>query len=1138
MAEEVVFKISAKWDELNKTLTSSSKAIDDWSKKNMGGFSSMAQSLGTLALRFSALVGPVVGAGAAIYGLAQKTANAGDELHDMSKRTGIAVESLSGLKYAAELSGSSLEGVAVGLKFLGRNMADAKNGTGEAKDAFKALGINVADSTGKLRSTEEVFLQLSDKFKRMEDGAGKTALAMQIFGRSGSDLIPLLNEGGDGIRKMTEEARKLGITFTTEGAAAADQFNDNMTRLKGNFNGLVQTIGNDLIPTLNKLFETLNPKQNAFERLKEVEHLIDIYPKLGKGAERTNERLKELRAERERLLKELTHSTPGQIGGKKEQAPAVVDTSKQEAFIDALHKQTLDAERKNQEEAYALALEYTQKRLEAKTQGAAALKAVDDWYAAEATALDRKQTKDAAKEAETQLAADNKYHLDKWQSETEWAAKERELQGKTIAESLADTSKAIDEEIQLQLHLIDMKEKEGAISPIAAIEERIKWEQSLLAIQEDALNNAEAYTLEWYAAAEAVAKTREDIVGLTKSKLSVAIDILSSPTKAIEEGVRYLADALSSIPEKLQTAWEALKGLFSNDSGEAGKDQDKKQINKLLESAGQVGQTMLLVKAVADLPKILITFIKDLMQSLFDFPKYFIELFENVLARLPVMLSAVLGNLWRMFPKMIDSIGKAIGNIILGLVDALLGWIPGLKVHKGDDSSGIDENTKVVSELTKSIEDLNDSINKQITDMLTSSDSPAAAIERLQVAWGEVSKLKETFLSATGKEKVEIGKELQEALKAYLDVAQEAYQRPSEEYQQAFDMTIGELKNIQEGLAGIPDEKMSTYSVTFDTGAFSKAIAEMFSRAWKDLKNIFSDAWKGFKNIFSGINWPKLDFSWPKIDWPSIQIKFHDGGMIGKAHSGAYINNGTLAADEVPIIAKVGEGVLNDYNGMKAIGGEAGLNYINKTGTLPKFHDGGTIGSALSSLVSGPVLQPPFQWPDWGKLFDLSGLIEWIKQELWAKSGAKNIQEMGDWLNKTFGVTSVEGWVQNTGQDVGDWINDRLGIGHDGGMIKSFGINPGLAANEVPIITKVGEGILNDYNGMKAIGGEAGLNYANKTGRMMGGGSVVYNQSYSVSPQVTINTKGEVDTASLVRQIVRATEDSLKYGKMKQIVNS
>ena len=278
---EVKLIISAQADGLNKALADSARRIDAWSKDSMGGFMAMAQSLGTLALRFTAMVGPVVGAGAAVYGLAQKTANAGDELHDMSKRTGVAVESLSGLKYAAEKAGSSLEGVATGLKFLGRNMADARNGTGEAKDAFKALGISVVDSTGKLKNTEEVFLKLSDKFANMEDGAGKTAIAMQIFGRSGADLIPLLNEGGDGIRKMTDEARKLGITFTTDGAKAADEFNDNMTRLKGNLTGLVQTIGNDLIPVFNKLFEAMNPKENALERLKKVEDAIKNLPKSG-----------------------------------------------------------------------------------------------------------------------------------------------------------------------------------------------------------------------------------------------------------------------------------------------------------------------------------------------------------------------------------------------------------------------------------------------------------------------------------------------------------------------------------------------------------------------------------------------------------------------------------------------------------------------------------------------------------------------------------------------------------------------------------------------------------------------------------------------------------------------------------------
>lgn len=368
----------------------------------------LSSSLGKIG--FASMATAAAAAAAAVTKMVMSTADAGDQFHELSKRTGISVESLSGLKYAADLSGSSIEGVAIGLKFLGKNMVEAKDGTGEVSAAFKSLGVNVKDSTGQLRPVNDVLFQLSDKFKAMEDGANKTALAVKIFGRSGTDIIPLLNEGSSGINKMTAEAQRLGITFTKEGAAAADEFNDNLIKMKANLTGMTRTIGNEVIPIFNALFEAISPPVDPLARLKEVNRLIEIYPSLGKGSERTNERLKELRAERESLYKELSHSAPGQIGAPK--PTAVVDIEAQEkaakdkkSFIDKLTADTLTAERQGYDKSLSLALGFSQKMAEAARFGADGKMAVLKWYNSNAAALSREAE---AKNLEDQKAASEK----------------------------------------------------------------------------------------------------------------------------------------------------------------------------------------------------------------------------------------------------------------------------------------------------------------------------------------------------------------------------------------------------------------------------------------------------------------------------------------------------------------------------------------------------------------------------------------------------------------------------------------------------------------------------------------------------------------------------------------------------------
>jgi len=139
------------------------------------------------------------------------------------------------------------------LQRMSRTLFDANRGLLTAKIPFDELGVAVADSMGQLRSGEVVLLEVADKFARMEDGTQKTALALQIFGRAGADLIPLLNSGADGIRRMQDEARALGLEISTNTAKNAAEFKDNMLRLERSMTGVVNVIAADVLPSLENI---------------------------------------------------------------------------------------------------------------------------------------------------------------------------------------------------------------------------------------------------------------------------------------------------------------------------------------------------------------------------------------------------------------------------------------------------------------------------------------------------------------------------------------------------------------------------------------------------------------------------------------------------------------------------------------------------------------------------------------------------------------------------------------------------------------------------------------------------------------------------------------------------------------------
>jgi minor tail protein len=207
----------------------------------------------SIAPAIAALVGTLsVGAFA---GMVKEVADVADDLVKLSQKTGISTEELSKLRYAATLSDVSNEQLSTGLAKLARSMESAAGGSGESAAAFRALGVSVVDAQGNLRGTDEVLMDIATAFAQSEDGAAKAAVAQQIFGRSGAELIPLLNSGAAGLKAMGDEAERFGVVISGETAKAAETFNDNLTRIAAQFDGVKVAAGNELIPVLAAISE-------------------------------------------------------------------------------------------------------------------------------------------------------------------------------------------------------------------------------------------------------------------------------------------------------------------------------------------------------------------------------------------------------------------------------------------------------------------------------------------------------------------------------------------------------------------------------------------------------------------------------------------------------------------------------------------------------------------------------------------------------------------------------------------------------------------------------------------------------------------------------------------------------------------
>lgn len=224
------------------------KTAFDSIKRGLGGLTDTAKSVNGVLANLGVAVSV-----AGLTAMVKSAIDTGDALDEMSQRVGVSVETLSVWKPVAEQSGVSGESFEKGLRKLSTTMLEAATGSEDAARGFSAVGVEFKNQDGTLRATDQVLLDLAERFKAMPDGAEKTALAVQLFGKSGAELIPFLNQGRDGINELATEMQALGVQMSSETAAQAGNFNDALDKLKLATTSIGNQIIASLLPALNDM---------------------------------------------------------------------------------------------------------------------------------------------------------------------------------------------------------------------------------------------------------------------------------------------------------------------------------------------------------------------------------------------------------------------------------------------------------------------------------------------------------------------------------------------------------------------------------------------------------------------------------------------------------------------------------------------------------------------------------------------------------------------------------------------------------------------------------------------------------------------------------------------------------------------
>lgn len=172
---------------------------------------------------------------------------AADALDELAQRTGVSAEMLSKLEQSAKMSGVSIEGVANGMKKLSVNLVEAQNGSKDAMKGFQALRLDPR----QFRTSEEALAAIADRFKDMQDGANKVAIANALMGKSGEANIPWLNQGADAMRRYS-------AVFSPEFIGMSAKFTDLVDEMGYNFRRSSASVLEKFLPTMNQVLQSFN----------------------------------------------------------------------------------------------------------------------------------------------------------------------------------------------------------------------------------------------------------------------------------------------------------------------------------------------------------------------------------------------------------------------------------------------------------------------------------------------------------------------------------------------------------------------------------------------------------------------------------------------------------------------------------------------------------------------------------------------------------------------------------------------------------------------------------------------------------------------------------------------------------------
>lgn len=264
-AEAAQFELEHAIEENNQALNQETVSVKDLASqfgvhlpagldKALGGIKGFSVGSVAAIAGVVAVVKALIDAEKKLIDLTRESAANADEILTMSKVTGLDTKTIQEMQYAAELVDVSFDTIKGSLTKLKNAQQDARDGNAKLSETFKSLGVEITNADGSLRDSEDVFYDMIDALREIDNQTERDTIAMDVFGKKAEDLNPIIEQGSSGMRAYAKEAENANYVIGEEGLATLAAVDDAYQRMQKTQDSVKNQIAVEMAPTVEKFY--------------------------------------------------------------------------------------------------------------------------------------------------------------------------------------------------------------------------------------------------------------------------------------------------------------------------------------------------------------------------------------------------------------------------------------------------------------------------------------------------------------------------------------------------------------------------------------------------------------------------------------------------------------------------------------------------------------------------------------------------------------------------------------------------------------------------------------------------------------------------------------------------------------------